>query len=105
MGHDHLRAQGPNVVSAMRFFTAMRGSTDEFTEPRFLRMVQKLTNIALTPEVGRILFYALDLDGSGGLDWSEVQAIMGARSSANVDHARERQTFWQCIRGCARPKG
>lgn len=52
-----------------------------------------------------ILFFVLDLDGSGDLDWAEVQQIMHSKSAGSawdVSQGSGKASLVECMRSCLR---
>lgn len=91
------------LVAAMRFFSSLRSVAGEFNEARFVRLANRLTGIQLDPIVARILFFSLDKDGNGNLDFQEVDEILGAKvASLAGQSGAENTSLWDCLRTCVR---
>ena len=68
-----------------------------------MRLANRLTGIQLDPIVARILFFSLDKDGNGNLDFQEVDEILGAKvASLAGQSGAENTSLWDCLRTCVR---
>jgi len=94
--------QHQRLTSAMKFYSTLRVVHGKFDVHRFGKAIRKLTGVELREPILKLLFFVLDVDGSGDLDWSEVQDIMLSKTTGSSGGGDASATMVECMRGCLR---